>query len=75
MFPARYAPILFAIIMSGTMSFLVSGFATFRALGVVPNFWSLWVSAWLPSWLVACPILLLLSPFVRGIVSRLVRSD
>ena len=31
MIPARYAPILFGFLLSGMMSFLVSGLSTFRA--------------------------------------------
>jgi len=32
MIPARYGPALFSLILSGVMSFLVSGVSTFRAM-------------------------------------------
>lgn len=32
MIPARYGPALFSLILSGTMSLLVSGIATYRSL-------------------------------------------
>lgn len=47
MIAKRYAPVLFGLILSGLMSFLVSGIATFRAAGSVPGFADLWVGAWL----------------------------
>ena len=47
MIPKKFAPMLFGFILSGLMSLLVSGIATFRATGAVPHFASLWASAWL----------------------------
>ena len=34
MIPARYGPVLFSLILSGTMSLLVSGIATYRTLAL-----------------------------------------
>ena len=72
MIPARFAPALFALFLSGMMSFLVSGVATWRAAGLVDGFGGLWISAWIPSWLVAFPTALLAAPLVRKIVAKLV---
>lgn len=38
MIPARYAPLLFALILSGIMSFIVSGVATLKTIGLTPGF-------------------------------------
>ncbi|MBK8085427.1 MAG: DUF2798 domain-containing protein [Devosia sp.] len=48
--PARYAPILFGLILSALMSFLVSGIATFRNAGLVDGFLGTWINAcrWQP---------------------------
>lgn len=73
--PARFAPILFGFILSCLMSLLVSGIATFRNAGLVDNFLSLWVGAWLPSWLIAFPIVLLVAPLARRIVNGLVKTE
>lgn len=75
MIPARFAPIVFGLILSGLMSFIVSGIATFRAAGADPAFLQLWMGAWLTSWVVAFPTVLVVAPFTRRLVARLVRPD
>lgn len=74
MLPARFAPTLFALFLSGQMSFLVSGVATFRALGPVDGFFAKWISAWLLSWIVAFFAALLCRKSAQWMVSRLVAS-
>lgn len=71
--PARYAPILFGLILSGLMSCVVSGIATFRAVGLPPGFLVLWMTAWAQSWAVAFPTVLVVAPLTRRIVGRLTR--
>jgi uncharacterized membrane protein len=75
MFPAKYAPMLFGLILSGLMSFLVSGIATFRATGLVSNFIGLWVSAWLTAWLFAFPVVLVVAPLARRAVQVLIKKE
>jgi hypothetical protein len=75
MLPARYAPIAFAIVLSCLMSFLVSGIATLRNAGFTDDFFSLWIHAWLPSWLFAFPTVLVVAPLARRIVGKLVRHE
>ncbi|VXC47930.1 conserved hypothetical protein [Pseudomonas sp. 8AS] len=75
MIPRKYSPLLFALILSGLMSLLVSGLSTFRATGPSPGFVSLWLGAWLTAWLLALPLVLLISPLTRRVVEWLVRSD
>lgn len=72
MIPARYAPILFGLILSGLMSCLVSGIATLRAAEALDSgFPALWLGAWLSSWAVAFPTVLLVAPLTRRLVGRL----
>lgn len=71
MIPNKLAPMLFGFILSGLMSLLVSGIATFRATGAVPHFASLWASAWLTAWLFAFPVVLLVAPVAHKAVERL----
>ena len=73
MFPARFAPILTGLILSGLMSLIVSGIATFRAAGPAPDFLTLWMSAWAASWAVAFPTVLVVAPLTRRIVARLIQ--
>lgn len=71
--PPRYAPILFGFILSAMMSFLVSGIATVRNAGLVDGFFLVWINAWLPSWLIAFPVVLVVAPIARRLVGALVR--
>jgi len=73
--PARWAPIVMPLILSVCMSFIVSGIATVRAVGLADHFLALWMSAWGVSWLVAFPTLLLVLPMARRLVSLLVRPQ
>ena len=72
--PARFAPTLFGFILSGLMSFAVSGIATLRNAGFIDGFLDLWVSAWLPSWLFAFPVVLIVAPITRRLVVTLVKA-
>lgn len=70
----RFAPYLFGAMLSGSMSFIVSGIATFRAIGAHPEFFSFWIESWLFAWAVAFPAVLVMAPVVRKIVAKLVRA-
>jgi hypothetical protein len=72
MIPGKFAPLLFGLILSGLMSFVVSGVATLRALGMGPGFAGIWIGAWLAAWLIAFPIVLVAAPLVRRVVQYLV---
>jgi len=74
MFPARYAPVLFGIILSGLMSLLVSAISTLHAIGAGADFLDIWISAWLTTWVVAFPVVLLVAPVTRRFVEQLVSS-
>jgi hypothetical protein len=71
MIPARFAPILFGFFLSGLMSLIVAGIATFRAVGLPHDFISLWMGAWAASWIVAFPTVLVVAPLARRLVARL----
>ena len=72
MFPKKFAPALFGLILSGLMSLLVAGISTYRAVGLGDGFTGLWIGAWLTAWLVAFPVLLVVAPLARRTVSLLV---
>ena len=72
MIPKKYGPILFSLILSGLMSLLVSGIATFRAAGLVDGVFLLWMSAWLTAWLIEFPAVMLVAPFTQKVVGTLV---
>lgn len=75
MIPARYANVLFSLILSGLMSFLVSGIATVRAAGFDEQVFHLWFSAWLMAWLIAFPAVMVVAPVARKAVQAMVASQ
>ena len=70
--PHRAGPILFGAMTSAVMSLLVSGVATWRALGLVSHFLSAWLRAWVCAWPIAFAAILLFAPIARRIVAGLV---
>ncbi len=72
MFPPTFAPALFGLILSGLMSLLVAGISSWRAFGLGDGFAGVWLSAWLTAWLVAFPVVLVVAPLARRVVSLLV---
>lgn len=75
MIPKKYAPILFALILSGLMSLMVSGISTYRVAGPLPDFASLWLSAWLTAWLFAFPAVLVVAPVARRVVAKIATAE
>lgn len=71
MIPERYAPLLFALILSGLMSCLVSGIATVKTMGFSTDFVAQWMGNWRMGWAVAFPTVLLVAPIARKIVGFL----
>jgi hypothetical protein len=71
--PARYELPLFALLLSGLMSLLVSGVATLNAIGPIAGFTTKWLAAWLGSWAVAFPAVMVVAPLVRRVVARCVQ--
>lgn len=73
MIPPRLAPIAFGLILSCMMSLIISGVSTLRAYGMEPGFFAVWVTAWLPSWVIAFPAVTILAPMTRKIVGKMTR--
>jgi hypothetical protein len=71
MIPAKYAPLLFGLILSMCMSGIVSGVSTLSSVGLVDGFFGLWGGAWLKSWIVAFPAVLVIAPLARKLVGKL----
>lgn len=69
MIPARHAPVLFGFVLSGLMSFIVSGIATLRVLGLSDGVMAAWMGSWVTSWAIAFPTVLVVAPLARRIVA------
>lgn len=71
--PKRFEPVMFGLLLTLIMTFVVSGISTMLAVG--PNdsaFLSLWLRSWVSSWIVAFPVVLVVAPLVRHVVRRIV---
>ncbi|CUK08100.1 hypothetical protein RUE5091_03032 [Ruegeria denitrificans] len=75
MIPARYSRALFSLIMSGLMSCMVTGIATFKAIGLSPTAIGDWMASWIFSWPIAFTVILVFGPAVQRLVNRLVRPQ
>ncbi len=75
MIPRRFAPALFGLILSGCMSLVVSGIATWRTTGPEPGFVRVWTDAWLTAWLIAFPIALVAAPLARRVVQKIASAE
>lgn len=71
MIPERFANIAFGLVLSGMMSFLVSGISTIFTVGFDTGFLWQWLAAWAPSWAVAFPAVLFVAPLARRIVTAI----
>jgi hypothetical protein len=70
--PTRFNAIALPLVLSFIMTNVVSGVATWRAVGLVPDFLHLWMTSWGLSWAVAFPVVLIALPLSRRIVAALV---
>lgn len=73
--PQKFEHLAFGLLLSCFMSLLISGVATFLAAGLVPGFLGTWFTSWLSSWAIAFPSVLVVAPFVRRVLHRLVIVD
>lgn len=72
--PAKYVNFVMPLILSLFMTFIVSGIATFKNLGISYNSLYAWFSAWVTSFPIAFPVLLVVLPFVKRIVMLIVET-
>ncbi|MEM9575025.1 MAG: DUF2798 domain-containing protein, partial [Pseudomonadota bacterium] len=62
-------------LLSGMMSFIVSGLSIYLTVGDIGELLSAWPGAWLSSWLVAFPAVLIVAPLVRRIIGQIVKDE
>ena len=60
-----------ALLLSGFMSFIMSGAITFINLGLVENFIPIWIRAWLIAYAIAFPTILMVFPFARKLAMKI----
>jgi hypothetical protein len=67
--PARHANLVMPFVLSVLMTLIVSAVSTLKSLGASQAFLTTWPAAWMLSWLIAFPTLLIVLPLVRRIVA------
>ena len=70
--PARTAPLIQAFLLTGFMTVVVAGISTLVAVGFGAPMLVKWLQAWMLSWAVAFPTILVVMPMVRRIVAALI---
>jgi Protein of unknown function (DUF2798) len=70
--PARLNRYAVPLGTSFFMTFLVSGVATWRALGWVPGVLATWMVSWMISWAVAFPTMLVMMPVVHRMLAKII---
>lgn len=73
MIPAKFAPIVFGFFLSMIMSAIISAVSTISTIGVTSALPLTWLQAWLPSWMIAFPAVLIVAPIARKIVGKLTK--
>ena len=68
--PAQYFHLVFSIVMAALMVFLMTFVITLVNVGLVPDFASRWMKAFLVAYAVAVPVIYFLAPLARKISAR-----
>ena len=71
MISRRYSSLLFGFFLSIIMTFVVSGISSVSAIGVNNELYFLWMTSWLRSWMIAFPVILLVAPIIRKLVTKI----
>jgi hypothetical protein len=72
--PKRLEQVAFGLFLTFFMTFIITGISTVLAVGPdATGFARLWFVAWMSSWAVAFPAVLVVAPFVRRILRVIVR--
>jgi len=75
MIPARFAPAVVSLILSGLMSCIVTLVAALKNVGVGAQTLSVWLEAWMFGWPIAFCVVLVASPVVRNWVGKFVKPS
>lgn len=71
MVSVKYLHQVQALLLSGFMSFIMSGAISFINVGLATNFLSIWLHAWLVAYAIAFPSVLLVFPIARKLAMKI----
>lgn len=75
MVPIKYLHQVQAFLLSGFMSFIISGAITFINLGFVDSFIAIWLNAWVVAYAIAFPAILFVFPFARMLAVKIASKE
>lgn len=70
----RYMRYALPLCLTFIMTFLVSGVATIRALGLADGVFAKWAESWMFSWCIAFPTMFFLLPVVRRLLGHVIED-
>lgn len=73
--PDPYMRLALPLGTSFFMTFLVSGVATIRAIGLVPGVIGTWMVSWMISWAIAFPTMVVMMPRVRRWMGYFIETE
>jgi len=74
MIPKKYEFLLFSLLMSTFMTFIMSGVVSYINIGLVDDFLKIWSVAFVNAFVVAFPSVMIVVPIVRKLVAKLLVS-
>ncbi len=63
------------LLLSGIMSFIMSGVITLINLGLVEGFGVIWFHAWVLAYAIAFPTIMVVFPFARKMATRIASKE
>jgi hypothetical protein len=75
MVPIKYLQYVQTLLLSGIMSFIMSGAITFINLGLVDHYMAIWFHAWVIAYAIAFPTILLVFPFARKMAIKIASKE
>jgi Protein of unknown function (DUF2798) len=72
--PVRFAPLLFGAMLSAIMVSVISAIVLLTNRGWSPEFFGHWAHSFITTWPIAFPVVLVVAPFVRAVVTKLTQA-
>ncbi|TDO97354.1 DUF2798 domain-containing protein [Marinomonas balearica] len=63
--------IIFAMLMSFSLSLVMSGWITFLNMGAQSNFFGIWINAWILAWPAAFIVAFILGPIIQKLSKKI----
>ena len=75
MIPAKFEQRVFQFMLTGIMTFFVSGAVTLINLGTSGFEFLIWMKAWAPTWPIAFVVILFAAPMASKIAKKIIKTN